>query len=315
MPAHTQVGGQARQEWAGYRHDPWPMRPGSRRNPAQNGAAKNDLSLSHRFDIVVAMTDEHNHDAYKPAHIARLVEEGGVAKAHLSILPMLVLAILAGTFIGFGAAAYTAVMVGVDPAFGPSRLLGGVVFSLGLILVIVGGAELFTGNALMVMAVMDRKITLQMLLRSWTIVYAGNLIGAAGLAVALHMTGLLDGPMGAVAAKIPQTKAALPPVEAFMRGALCNALVCLAIWLSVAARSAAGKILAILWPISAFTLLGLEHSVANMYFFPQGWMAGSGVSLSDALENLIWVTIGNVTGGAGGVAIAYRLAYLGKTTR
>lgn len=261
------------------------------------------------------MTDENNNDAYKPAKIAVLVEDVGVSKAHLPILQMFVLAILAGAFIGFGAAAYTAVMTGVDADFGPSRLLGGVVFSLGLILVIIGGAELFTGNALMVMAAVDQKITIRLLLRNWAIVYSGNLVGAAGIAIAFGLTGLLDGPMGIAAAKIPVAKATLLPFEAFVRGALCNALVCLAIWLSFAARTAAGKILAILWPISAFVLLGLEHSVANMYFFPQGWLAGSGVTMNDAVENLIWVTIGNVVGGAGGVALAYRFAYLGQSTR
>lgn len=259
------------------------------------------------------MADENNFDAYKPAKIALLVEGAGVAKAHLPALQMLVLAILAGAFIGFGGAAYTAVMTGVDATYGPARLLGGVVFSLGLILVIIGGAELFTGNALMVMATVDRKITLRLLLRSWAVVYAGNLIGAAFLAVAFGLSGLLDGPMGSTAAKIPEAKAALLPFEAFVRGALCNAMVCLAIWLSFAARTVAGKVLAILWPISAFVLLGLEHSVANMYFFPQGWMAGSGVTMTDALANLIWVTLGNIAGGAGGVALAYRFAYHGRS--
>ena len=259
------------------------------------------------------MADENNFDAYKPAKIALLVEGAGVAKAHLPALQMLVLAILAGAFIGFGGAAYTAVMTGVDATYGPARLLGGVVFSLGLILVIIGGAELFTGNALMVMATVDRKITLRLLLRSWAVVYAGNLIGAAFLAVAFGLSGLLDGPMGSTAAKIPEAKAALLPFEAFVRGALCNAMVCLAIWLSFAARTVAGKVLAILWPISAFVLLGLEHSVANMYFFPQGWMAGSGVTITDALANLIWVTLGNIAGGAGGVALAYRFAYHGRS--
>jgi formate/nitrite transporter len=261
------------------------------------------------------MTDDNNYDAYKPAKIAVLVEGVGVTKAQLPLLQMFVLSILAGAFIGFGAAAYTAVMTGVDATFGPSRLLGGVVFSLGLILVIIGGAELFTGNALMVMAAVDRKITMRLLLRSWAIVYVGNLVGAAGLAIAFGFAGLLDGPMGITAAKIPQAKALLLPFEAFMRGALCNALVCLAIWLSFGARTAAGKMLAILWPISAFVLLGLEHSVANMYFFPQGWFASSGVTISDALGNMIWVTFGNVVGGAGGVALAYRFAYLVQPTR
>ena len=122
------------------------------------------------------MTDEESFDAYKPAKVAILVEGVGVTKAQLPMFQMFVLAILAGAFIGFGGAAYTAVMSGVDPAFGPARLLGGVVFSLGLILVVVGGAELFTGNALMVMAAVDRKISARQLLRSWGIVYLGNLV-------------------------------------------------------------------------------------------------------------------------------------------
>jgi formate/nitrite transporter len=201
-------------------------------------------------------------------------------------------------------------MTGADASFGPSRLLGGLVFSLGLILVIVGGAELFTGNALMIMAAVERKITLRRMLRSWGIVYLGNFVGAAGLAVVFGFSGLLEGAMGATATAIPEIKASLLPMEAFIRGALCNMLVCLAIWLTFAARSAAGKILGILWPISAFVLLGLEHSVANMYFFPQGWMVGSNVTISDALSNLVWVTLGNIAGGAGGVALAYRFAFL-----
>lgn len=240
-----------------------------------------------------------------------LVEDAGVAKANLPVLQMFVLAVLAGAFIGFGAVAYTAVMTGVDASFGPAKLLGGVIFSLGLFLVIIGGAELFTGNALMVMAAVDRRITVGQLLRSWSVVYAGNVTGAGLLALVFGLSGLFDGQMGETAAKIPQAKAALLPIEALARGALCNALVCLAVWLSFAARTAAGKILMILWPISAFVLLGLEHSVANMYFFPQGWLAGSQVTFKDAAANLVWVTLGNVIGGAGGVALAYRFAYIG----
>ena len=257
------------------------------------------------------MNDPSSFDAYWPAAIVALIETAGVAKAKLPVLQMLVLAMLAGAFIGFGAAAYTAVMTGVDPNFGPARLLGGVIFSLGLILVIVGGAELFTGNALMVMAAVDRKISIQQLLRSWTVVYVGNLIGAASLAVVFGYSGLLDAQMGATAVKLAEVKANIPLFEAIVRGALCNALVCLAIWLTFAARSVTGKILAIIWPISGFVLLGLEHSVANMYFFPQGWAAGANVSFGAALANLAYVTVGNIIGGAIGVALAYRLAYLG----
>lgn len=257
------------------------------------------------------MQDSLHHDAHKPAAIAALIDAAGVAKARLPLTQMLVLSILAGVFIGFGAAAYTAVMTGADPGHGPARLVGGLVFSLGLILVIVGGAELFTGNALMVMAAVDRRISLRRLLRAWAIVFTGNLVGAVGLALAVNLSGLLQGPMGATAMMIAEAKVALPLSEALVRGILCNALVCLAVWLSFAARTVAGKILAIIWPISAFVLLGLEHSIANMYFLPQGWAAGVDFAPGKALTGLAVVTLGNIIGGAGGVALAYRLAYPG----
>ena len=250
-----------------------------------------------------------HHDAYRPAEIAELIETAGVGKARLPVVQMVVLAMLAGAFIGFGAAAFTMTMTGADGAFGPARVLGGAVFSLGLILVLVGGAELFTGNALMVMAAVDGRISTGLLLRNWGWVYLGNLVGGAGLAVVVGLSGVLDGPMGATAAGIAVAKAELPAVEAFFRGVLCNALVCLAVWLSFAARSVAGKVMAILWPITAFVLLGFEHSVANMYFFPQGWAAGADVNVGAALGNLVWVTLGNIVGGAGGVALAYRFAF------
>jgi formate/nitrite transporter len=260
------------------------------------------------------MTPPPFPDAHAPSNIAALIETAGVTKASLPTAQMFVLATLAGMFIGFGAAAYTVVMTGLDPGFGPARLLGGVVFSLGLILVVVGGAELFTGNALMVMAAVDRRITTRRLLRNWGVVYFGNLFGALVLAFAFGIGGLLDAAAGQTAIAIADAKANLPPFEAFVRGVLCNALVCLAIWLTFAARTVAGKILAILWPISAFVLLGLEHSVANMYFFPQAWAAGGPVDLTHAAINLASVTLGNIAGGGGGVALAYRFAYLGRGT-
>lgn len=250
-----------------------------------------------------------NHDAYRPVEIAALIETAGVAKAALPVHRMAVLALLAGAFIGFGAAFWCVAMAGVDPAYGPARVLGGAVFALGLILVVVGGAELFTGNALMVMAAVDRRITLGALFRNWGIVYVGNLVGSVGLALAFEMSGLLDGPTGAVAAKVATVKAGLPPFEAFVRGALCNALVCLAVWLSFAARTATDKILSVLWPVTAFVALGLEHSVANMFLFPAGIWAGADAPITGVLGNLLWVTLGNIVGGAGGVALAYRFAF------
>ena len=252
-----------------------------------------------------------SHDAYRPAEIAALIETAGVAKAALPLHRTATLALLAGAFIGFGAAFWCVAMAGTDPGFGPQRVLGGAVFALGLILVVVGGAELFTGNALMVMAAVARRITVGALLRNWALVYAGNLIGAMGLAVAFGLSGLLDGPMGVTAAKAAAAKAALGPVEAFVRGALCNALVCLAVWLSFAARSATDRILGVLWPVTAFVALGLEHSVANMFLFPAGLWAGSVATPLAMVDNLFWVTLGNLAGGAGGVALAYRYAYGG----
>lgn len=257
----------------------------------------------------MSKTNPTGLDAYKPSEIADLVEAAGVAKARLPVLQIITLSILAGVFIGLGAAAYTVVMTGADASFGPARLLGGVVFSLGLILVIVGGAELFTGNALMVMAAVDRLITPAELLRSWVLVYFGNFLGASGLALAFSMTGILDGPVGSTAVIITDSKVTLDWSEAFIRGVLCNMLVCLAVWLTLAARTVSGKILAIIWPISSFVLLGLEHSVANMYLIPQGIFAGSPVDTSSIANSFVFVTLGNIVGGAGGVALAYRLAY------
>ena len=255
-----------------------------------------------------------DHDAYKPAEIAALIETAGVAKARLPLGQMVTLAVLAGAFIGFGGAAYLMVMTGADPGFGPHRLLGGLAFALGLILCIVGGAELFTGNALMIMAAVDRRISVAALLRNWGTVYLGNLIGATGLAVAFSVTGLLQAPFGETAAKVALAKVAMTPTVWLAKGVLCNVLVCLAVWLAFSSRDTTGKILAILWPITAFVLLGLEHSVANMFLIPLGYLAGADISPGPALAALFWVTLGNIIGGAGGVALAYRYAYLGGKT-
>ena len=248
-------------------------------------------------------------DPYKPSEIAGLVEAAGVVKARLPGVQLATLAILAGLFIGLGAAAFTQTMTGVDAASGPYRILGGVVFSLGLILVIVGGAELFTGNALMVMAAVDRRISIAELGRNWLIVYLGNFAGAFALALAFSLSGVLSGPVGKTAVSIAEAKVALGPAEALVRGILCNMLVCLAVWLTLAARTVTGKIFAILWPITSFVALGLEHSVANMYLLPQGLFAGAAIELGPVFQNLALVTVGNIIGGAGGVALTYRLAY------
>ncbi len=251
-------------------------------------------------------------DAYRPSAIAERIETSGVAKAHLGLLQTLTLAVLAGAFIAFGAMLYTLVMTDSGLGLGTGRLLGGIAFSLGLILVVIAGAELFTGNNLIVMAWADRKISGLDMLRNWTLVYVGNLVGAVATAVFVYWSGTLgmgDGAVSRTALSIAQAKISLPYEQAFIRGVLCNALVCLAVWLSYAARDVAGKILAIIFPISAFVALGFEHSVANMYFIPLGMMVGNTISLGQLLGNLVPVTIGNLIGGSVLVGLVYWIAY------
>jgi len=251
-----------------------------------------------------------------PARIAQLVEEVGVRKAELPLVPTLTLGILAGAFIAFGAMFYTVAVTGSELGFGPTRLLGGLAFSLGLILVVIGGAELFTGNSLIVMAWADRRVGTAALLRNWALVYIGNLIGALATALLVHLSGVLSlggGTVAATAEAIAQAKIALTPLEAFVRGILCNTLVCLAVWMCFAARSATGKILAILFPITAFVALGFEHSVANMYLIPVAALQAEGtIGVMDVLANLVPVTLGNIVGGGILVALVYWLIYLRK---
>ncbi|WP_286830817.1 MULTISPECIES: formate/nitrite transporter family protein [Kordiimonas] len=259
----------------------------------------------------------YNLDAYSPAEIAKRVEDVGVAKVGMPAGKTLVLAILAGAFISLGAVFYTLAMTGSPLGFGPARVLGGLVFSTGLILVIVAGAELFTGNNLIVMAWADRRVTLWALLRNWGIVYIGNLIGALGTAVLVVLSGIYDmagGAVGETAASIAASKLALPSDQAFFRGVLCNVLVCLAVWLCFAAHSVTDKILAIVLPISAFVALGFEHSVANMYVIPVAMLDGTiGWDGAGLIINLVWVTAGNIVGGGGLVALVYWLVY-GRAT-
>lgn len=251
-------------------------------------------------------------DAYSPAEIAMRVENAGVAKAALPALSMFVLALLAGAFIAFGGMLFTLVMTDNGLGLGPGRLLGGVAFSLGLILVVVGGAELFTGNNLIVMAWADKKVTTAALLRNWGIVFVGNVVGSIGMAVLVSLSGTLDLGDGAVARTaiaIAEVKVTIPPLQAFVRGLLCNALVCLAVWLCFAAHSVSGKILAIVFPITAFVALGFEHSIANAYLLPVGYLAGAEIGLSGMLANMIPVTAGNIVGGGVFVALVYWIIY------
>ena len=252
-------------------------------------------------------------DAYPPDQIALLVEQVGVRKATLPVVQTVALGLLAGAFIAFGAMFFTLVMTGTQLGFGPGRLLGGVAFSLGLVLVVVGGAELFTGNNLVVMAWAARKITTAQLARNWTLVYAANLVGALGTALMVLWSGVLElgGGVAQTAIAIAQGKVALGFTEAFFRGILCNVLVCLAVWLCFAAHDVAGKVLAIILPISAFVALGFEHSVANMYLIPIAMLAGAeSVTVAGFLANLVPVTLGNIVGGGVFVALICWLIYL-----
>lgn len=260
-------------------------------------------------------------DAYAPAQIAERVCKIGLAKVTTPVPTMIALAVLAGAFISLGALFYAVTVTAGNGAaavpFGLLRLAGGGTFSLGLILVVVGGAELFTGNNLIGMAWAVGCVQTSQVVRNWLWVYLGNLLGAFGTAALVLLAGvsaLGDGAVGETMVQIVRSKIALDPVSAVARGILCNVLVCLAVWLCMGARSVADKILAILFPISAFVACGFEHSVANMFFLPVGMALAAGsaapISVIGALSNLALVTIGNILGGTVLVALVYWFVYL-----
>ena len=266
------------------------------------------------------MAEIFGFDAYAPKKIAERVENIGVTKTRLPLLTEATLGVLAGGFIGLGALYFTLVTSDSSLTFAASRLLGGLTFSLGLILVVVAGAELFTGNNFLVMAWASRRITTRELLKHWLVVYLANFIGALGLVLLVFLSDhwqMANGAVGANAVKIASAKTALSFSEAFFKGILCNILVCLAVWLSIAARSVVDKIFAIIFPISAFVAAGFEHSVANMYFIPLGILLKNR-NLGSSSETLSWlglwsnlvpVTLGNIVGGSVMVALVYYFVY------
>lgn len=272
-------------------------------------------------------------DALVPQAMAEKMEHIGVIKANLGPLRMFALAVLAGAFISLGAIfATTATTGAADLPFGVGKLLGGLVFCLGLILVVVAGAELFTGNNLIVMAWAHGRISTWRLLRNWIIVYFGNFAGSLLTVVLMFFSGQYlfnSGAIGLNALNIANHKVGLDFVQALFLGILCNALVCLAVWLCIGARSVTDKILAIIFPITAFVAAGFEHSVANMYFIPMGLAikANAGAEFwsqigrtaadytdltwgSFLVANLLPVTIGNIIGGAVMVGLVYWFIYL-----
>jgi formate transporter len=253
----------------------------------------------------------------------------GTKKVALDAWTTFALAILAGAFIAIGAELYTLVVTGSPLGFGMTKAAGGLAFCIGLILVVIAGAELFTGNNLILMAWFSGKATVLQVLRNWVIVYVGNLIGSLATALLMHYTGqwAFSGyGVGATALNIANAKVNITFAQGLARGVMCNALVCLAVWLCMSGRTTTDKILAILFPIMAFVASGFEHSVANMYFIPMGIllngnaevMAVAGKAASDLtnlnflglLRNLLPVTIGNIFGGGFMVAVVYWLIYL-----
>lgn len=275
------------------------------------------------------MSDSSFNDPYAPDQVAKRLRTVGVAKATMPALQTLTLALLAGAFISFGAMFYTVVMTGAGDPYGPARFLGGVAFSLGFILVVIAGAELFTGNTLIVMAWAGKHVTSSDLLRNWGLVYVANAVGAFVTVALMAYSGALDGDhhgVGAMAIKTAVAKVDHGFAEAFMRGLLCNALVCLASWMVYAARTVTDKILVVLFPISGFVAMGFEHCVANMYMIPMGIVAAADpanvaaagysaaqlelLSFTGFVNNIIPVTLGNIVGGAGFVALVYYFIYL-----
>lgn len=268
------------------------------------------------------MRNIFDFDVYSPKEIAEKINVGGVNKARMPLLPMIMLSVLAGAFIGLGAMYF--VIVTSDPSLGFAfaRVLGGLAFSLGLLLVLIAGAELFTGNNLLAMAWADGRISARELLRNWLIVCTGNFLGALALAILVYLSRHSDMNNGLIAQqyiKLAAYKCALPASAAFFKGVLCNVLVCMAVWMAMAGRSVVDKAVAIIFPISAFVAAGFEHSIANMYIIPLGLLlkdlAQPGIP---GLETLTWfnyllnlgiVIAGNLAGGSVLVALVYHVIY------
>ncbi|MFW6118515.1 MAG: formate/nitrite transporter family protein [Chloroflexota bacterium] len=277
--------------------------------------------------------EELRVDAYSPPEIAKRIAAVAEKKSGLDFFRMFVLAILAGVFIALGAEFYTLVVHDSGLAFGLNNLVGGFAFCLGLILVVIAGAELFTGNTLIVMGFIERKVSARQLLKGWSIVYLGNLVGSLVMVLLMYYTdqwGFHGAMVGGKALLIANAKVNMTFLEAFIRGILCNALVCLAIWLAFSGRSTIDKIVAVIFPITAFVASGFEHSVANMYFVPMGLalkgqsevltaaqgMAGQSIMIGNLtvagfiVKNLIPVTLGNIIGGSLLVGGIYWSVYL-----
>jgi formate/nitrite transporter len=266
-------------------------------------------------------------DGLLPPEIAAKAEDVGVAKGRLPLFQLFLLAVLAGAFISMGCVFYVTTVTNAQTlAFGVKQMLGGLAFCLGLVLVVVGGAELFTGNTLLVMATVSKKLPLSKLLLNWAVVYAGNFVGSLATAYLMFLSQqytMADGGVGETTLAIATAKCELALIPALVRGIYCNALVCLAVWLTYSCRTTTDKIVAIIFPITAFVAAGFEHCVANMYLIPLALFLKSAepalAAPTEAFEALTWrnflignlmpVTIGNIIGGSVFVGAVYWMVY------
>ncbi len=260
---------------------------------------------------------------HSPLEIARYYVEIGIAKVKLSAIKMLILGAFAGMFIGFAGIASTTSSATIENA-SIARLVSACVFPAGMAMVLIAGSELFTGNNLIMIAWLEKKIKLMDMLKNWFFVYIGNFIGASFVAVLVvygHTPGLYDGKLAEKMVAAAQTRVVQTFPEAFIRGILCNILVCIAVWAAFAAKKVSGKLLMSFWPVMLFVLCGFEHSIADMYFGVAGLLtaqeygiAANGLNWgSFLLKNLLPVTLGNLVGGAGIVSCGYWAMYLKHT--
>lgn len=248
-----------------------------------------------------------------PGEIAEAIVSINIKRAGFTTKSCLLLGILAGIFIGLGGLGniiFTQTLAGIDP--GLAKFAGGMVFPVGLMLVVICGAELFTGNNLMFLAVMEKKVSLGQMFRNWGLVYLANFIGSLFLVLLVFYSSTLTGDAATKAIAVAEGKVALTFSEAFFKGILCNILVVLAVWMATAAQDIVSKIFACWFPIMLFVLCGFEHSVANMFFIPMGMFLGADLGITQLIMNLVPVTLGNIVGGAIIIPFLYRNCYLNK---
>lgn len=271
---------------------------------------------------------------FSPAEVAKNYINTGKGKVNTPISKMFLLAIMAGAFIAIGGIASTTASVSVEQA-SVAKFLSGCVFPGGLTMVLLAGSELFTGNNLLVIPLLEKEVTLGGVLKNWVVVYLGNLVGSILIAAGVifgHTPALFGNKLAVSIISTAVGKCSMTFSEALIRGILCNFLVCIAVWISFAAKDVAGKIIGLFFPIMMFVTCGFEHSVANMYYISAGIMAKGLPQFADAADeagidfnavtvanmfgkNLLPVTIGNIIGGAICVGCTYWFIYLRKTNK